>query len=621
MRTLIRQTKDAFLGPEDEADWEAWHQEMLALRRAPYPEDAWSRRCFRQYFLFMYDRELFADGRYRTKELVTRLRAEFGRVDSVLLWHAYPRIGFDTRGQFDFYRHMPGGLGALRADVVDVLHAHGLRVFVDYNPWADGGLEELGEIVDALDADGVMLDTMAGAPDALASAVRPGTVLAPELRPRDEDLPRLWQSWAQWSELGEGASLPRTRWLAPGHRAFSIRRWDASRWDDIVYSFFHGDGLLLWDDVFGSIVPYAEADRRLLAETGRLLDAYEDVFARGEWTPLVPTGVPGLDANHWRLGDRRIVTLRNRTDATLSLPRTDDALVPYWGDAERIVVPPRGVQALAEPLARPDVARTTKVRRAPVLRPPPRAVGDAGVALPAGRFEMVLRHERRECGCYPLGASEDLLHGWFYRDVVEHRIPVTVPAFSMRRTAVTNAEFLAFVHGAGYVPRSPARFLAHLRGADGALLHEAPPELAALPVTYVSLDDARAFAAAHGERLPTEGEWHWAAEGAGQRNRYPWGNEPRSFAPTLRSAHDEATATPQGVLGLSGNAWELTESEWTDGCTRFVMLRGGVFLPPAESEWIPPRGARPNDFHAKYLLLDDGLDRSEAISFRTVADA
>jgi hypothetical protein len=146
-----------------------------------------------------------------------------------------------------------------------------------------------------------------------------------------------------------------------------------------------------------------------------------------------------------------------------------------------------------------------------------------------------------------------------------------------------------------------------------------PGPQAALPVTYVSLADARAFAAFHGERLPTEAEWQWAAEGAGRGRRFPWGDDERSFAEVLRPAADEATATLEGMMGLSGNAWELTDSEHTDGHTRFVLLRGGVFLRPGTSEWLVARGPRPNDSHAKYLLLADGLDRSEAISFRTVS--
>jgi hypothetical protein len=83
---------------------------------------------------------------------------------------------------------------------------------------------------------------------------------------------------------------------------------------------------------------------------------------------------------------------------------------------------------------------------------------------------------------------------------------------------------------------------------------------------------------------------------------------------------DRATATRHGVMGLSGNTWELTDSELTDGHTRFVMLRGGVYLPPGESEWLVARGPHPNDHHAKYVLLDDALDRSATVSFRTVVD-
>jgi iron(II)-dependent oxidoreductase len=241
------------------------------------------------------------------------------------------------------------------------------------------------------------------------------------------------------------------------------------------------------------------------------------------------------------------------------------------------------------------------------------------IALPPAVFDMRITHDRRECGCYPDGIGDAALWGWFYKDTLAHTLRASVAPFAMRATAVTNAEFLAFVHEAGYRPADAQRFLAHLaRTRGGALPPRLPADQASLPVTFVSLADARAFAAFHGERLPTEAEWQWAAEGSGAGNRFPWGDDARVFPAALRPALDPSTATARGIMGLSGNAWELTESEYDDGHTRFVMLRGGVFLPPGESEWLPARGPRPNDSHAKYLLLADGLDRSATVSFRTV---
>ena len=83
-----------------------------------------------------YDRER---GRYTIESYMDRGDEEFGGFDSVVLWHAYPRIGIDRRNQFDFYRDMPGGLEGIR-DIVDCLHSRNIKTFLNWNPW-DRGLK------------------------------------------------------------------------------------------------------------------------------------------------------------------------------------------------------------------------------------------------------------------------------------------------------------------------------------------------------------------------------------------------------------------------------------------------------------------------------------------------
>jgi formylglycine-generating enzyme required for sulfatase activity len=118
------------------------------------------------------------------------------------------------------------------------------------------------------------------------------------------------------------------------------------------------------------------------------------------------------------------------------------------------------------------------------------------------------------------------------------------------------------------------------------------PNRTAHPVNCVDKEQARAYCAFVGKRLPTEIEWEYAARGADGR-RYPWGSEPPRTCETavvsgLCARQPEATravgsrapesSSPFGLSDQSGNVWEWVESPGTTG----GVLKGGAWDYPAE---------------------------------------
>jgi serine/threonine protein kinase len=201
------------------------------------------------------------------------------------------------------------------------------------------------------------------------------------------------------------------------------------------------------------------------------------------------------------------------------------------------------------------------------------------------------------------------------------RRKVHLDAFYLDRTPVTNRQFKAFVDVTGYRPKDAERFLSHFR------FGKIPPGQEQHPVTYVSWEDARAYAQWAGKRLPTEAEWEKAARGTDGR-KYPWGRaDPGAHRAHYGNARSGPVpvgsfpegASPYGILDLAGNIWEWCEdfddpSFYLDGPehnprnTRrgeraLLVMRGGSFMYEARSLRCFAR----RSLEAHYRFADGGF--------------
>jgi formylglycine-generating enzyme required for sulfatase activity len=215
----------------------------------------------------------------------------------------------------------------------------------------------------------------------------------------------------------------------------------------------------------------------------------------------------------------------------------------------------------------------------------------------------------------------------------------TVRALAFERHPVTNAQFSRFIADTGYVtvaerPLDPKLFpgVAPNDLAPGALAFRPTPGPVDLddwrawwtwvpgatwrapfgedssiaekddhPVVQVAYEDATAYAAWAGRRLPTEAEWEHAA-GGGTGSTYAWGDEVspegRLMANTWQGrfpylntgAHGWVGTSPVGsfppnhlgLVDLIGNVWEWTSTTYAE---RHVALRAccAPARPPASN--------------------------------------
>ena len=683
--------RPAVCSPEDAAAWlhdvEHWRAERKVRvgldapgSTAAYDEPAlrWTQSSFIQPQMMAHDRFFYnpATRRYTVSRYLDDLKQRYGGIDSVLIWATYPNIGVDDRNQYDLFHDLPGGTAGVRA-MVDSFHEAGVRVLFPIMVWDQGTREQTGTLADNIarelaevGADGINGDTLDGIPRSFAeSSSRTHHPLA--LEPEnglasDEMVAFNTMTWGYW-KYDFVPSISRYKWLDTRHMVNLCDRWAHDHVNDLQFAFFNGTGFESWENVWGIWNQIKPRD----AEALRRISAIERTFAASlvssMWQPHALTSQFGVFASRWPAKDRTLWTLVNRngyavTGEQLRVP-TDSSMHFYdlWNGIELHSIPLSGhesalrfdleadgygaVLATTAPLSEEETALLSglheRARRplssfSNVWQTLPQNAevmpGTAALPQPADGREMVTIPEGdvrfRVHGIEIEGNNDegvDVQYNWENAARRYHDHVVHIASFAMDKYPVTNADFKRFLDATHYHPADDHNFLRDWH--NGAF----PQAGANRPVTWISLEDARAFAAWAGKRLPHEWEWQYGAQGTDGRS-YPWGeSDPskskdlvpevdtgRTMAPASDVAAHPAGVSPFGVMDLVGNVWQWTD-EYADTHTRAAILRGGSHYQPQGARWYFPEAYR-LDEHGKYLLMAPSLDRSGAVGFRCVRD-
>jgi iron(II)-dependent oxidoreductase len=641
--------------------------------RYDLPAFKWTQSSFFQPQMMVEDRYFYdpVAHRYTVDRYLDDLEKRYGGIDAVLIWPTYPNMGIDNRNQHDMIRSMPGGIPGVRQMIAD-FHRRGVRVLFPMMMWDQGtrdpGMswpDAIASTMAEIGADGINGDTQDGVPLAYSLAadkIGHPLVFEPEGGPSDEALAWNVMTWGQYS-YPFVPMVDKYKWLETRHMVNISDRWKRDKTDNLQFAFFNGVGWESWENIWGiwnGITPRdAEATRRVAA----MERALAPFLVSSGWEPLVPMLRYGIYASRWPSGQQAVWTIVNRNEydvegQQIELSPEDGVhyfdlyhgveLTPVKNQAGRNVlsfqIEAHGYGALLASHSAPDsniqklILKMKELSATPLssyshewkvvpqqivpiaaVKPPSGSPADM-VKIPEADFDFRISGIEIE-GFNDIGV--DVQYPWEDTPRRFHDHPMHVKAFWIDKYPVTNVQFKKFLDATHYHPEDELNFLRDWK--SGAY----PAGWDNKPVTWVSLEDARAYAAWTGKRLPHEWEWQYAAQGADGRT-YPWGSTWNADAvpvpdkgrtmrgPDAVDAHPKG-ASPFGVMDLVGNVWQWTE-EFQDEHTRGGILRGGSYYQPQGSIWYFPQAYKLSE-HGKLLMTAPSMDRSGGLGFRCAQDA
>lgn len=681
---IINETLQQITGPSEVSETDLWKKQIdqwrviekakLAYNDHHYTgkEIQWIRNNFIQTQMMVQERSFYdpVKHEYTVDKYLEEIAARYGGLHSVLIWPTYPNIGIDNRNEFDWIRCMPGGLDGVK-EMVKQFHKNGVKVLFPYNPWDIGtrrepknDAETFAEILSYVDADGLNGDVTTGLGTSWRKAfddAKPGMVIEPELDNDDKYLEFDQMGWAYW-EYPFIPSISKRKWIEPRHMVHVCDRWARNHTNNLQFAFFNGAGFETWENIWSI---YNEMTPRAVETVKRISKIslkYYELLSGSNWEPHYPMLKYGVYSSKWSDNNTSLWTIVNRNDyevtgEQIKLAVNKDAVYYNAWTGEKLNpaiennisvlsfnIERNGYAAVLEikkeaekeakifldemkSLAKtklteysnewePVQQQLVEIEKTETVDKAPQGM----IKIPAARYEMNVSGIEIEGGENP---GVDVQMPGEDAPRRHHHCYIDIPAFYMDEYPVTNAQFKKFIDATGYSPKDKINFLKDWKN------NMYPAGWDKKPVTWIDIEDARAYAKWAGKRLPHEWEWQYAAQGMDGR-LYPWGNEWNEKAvPVTETGHvlrgpDDVDAHPLGkstfgVGDLVGNVWQWTD-EYADTHTRGGILRGGSYYRPQGSYWYFPQAYKLNE-HGKYLLMSPGHNRAGTLGFRCVKDA
>jgi formylglycine-generating enzyme required for sulfatase activity len=680
--------KEMFKGPENMAQRDKWLSDLKKWREEKKtamgydstiyakPGLKWVNHTFIYVQMMAHDRFFYdpVTRKYTVERYLNDLKKRYGGIDAVLIWPTYPNIGVDNRNQLDLTADMPGGKTALKQMIKD-FKKNGVRVFFPIMIWDHGTAKikvtmpaALVKEMKEIGADGMNGDTMFGVSEDFYTASKNENyplAFQPELSLKDlRSIEWNRLSWGYYWNYGFAPGVSVYKWFESQHQVNITNRWAIDKTDDLQYAFFNGIGYNAWENIWSiwNQVPdrYAESIRRIAA----IYREFPDAWSNKAWEPYIPVLKKGVFSSKFPDNNQTVYTFINRdsTDVDgneIALPyKKANKYYDLWNGKEISAKVSGGKALLSFPIEgrgfgailvtngivqsknfnsflagvdhfagkklkdystawKPISQRMTPIKKTVTQAKTPEGM----VEIPAVKdynFESLgVMIEGDEL---PLAVG--VQHPWQSHPARSQKHQLAIPSFYMDKYPVTNKQFKQFITKTAYHPADGHNFLRDWKNGTY------PAGWENKPVTWVSLEDARAYANWAGKRLPHEWEWQYAAQGTDGR-LYPWGNNkdadkfpPPDTSRDMRKPTDvnayPAGASQFGVVDMVGNVWQWTD-EYADLHSRTAILKGSSYFHAQTSSWYFPPALELNKY-GKYLLMAPSNDRAETIGFRCVVD-